>query len=461
MFAVLLPALCGIIGLMIDVGLLMAAQRQVQNAADAAALAAAFDLMRSASSSQVIQTANDFVHTYNGLTTATVTCSGTSGPSTGPNAGNKQFVEVIVSYPVSTFFIQVVGVSQNQTAKARAVAGYIALSAGEGVALLSPNATKDNPPGGLLIGGNGKLIVNGRIVINSQGKGLDQNYNTVDWGVQQYAADFSGANGKVQGTRIDVVGGVSDPSRFTDTSGNTGVLFAGGLPEPDPLANLPTPSSANNPNYNKFWNSDGSPNFSGPQAVSINNTVTLNPGVYQSIKLSSSKANVTFNPGIYIVGVGNSGSTTFDASANGAQATGTGVMFYNTGSDFNAATGQPDANDGNSFGTDASAKFGAFKFTGATINFNPISDVTSPFNGMVFYQRRWNSLPINMAGGAGISVSGTLYAKWGQASFSGNGSYSASSQFIVGSMNLQGNGVITVNYAGKKLGRANQVYLVE
>src|SRR5512135_3839198 len=45
-FAILLPVLLGMTGLVIDCGLMMASQRQVQNAADAAALAAAMELYR-------------------------------------------------------------------------------------------------------------------------------------------------------------------------------------------------------------------------------------------------------------------------------------------------------------------------------------------------------------------------------------------------------------------------------
>ena len=44
-FALIFVVMLGMMGLVIDAGLLMAAQRQAQNAADAAALAAAHDLM--------------------------------------------------------------------------------------------------------------------------------------------------------------------------------------------------------------------------------------------------------------------------------------------------------------------------------------------------------------------------------------------------------------------------------
>jgi Flp pilus assembly protein TadG len=45
MFALLLPVLLGVLGLTIDGGLMMVVYRQTQNAADAAALAAAVDLL--------------------------------------------------------------------------------------------------------------------------------------------------------------------------------------------------------------------------------------------------------------------------------------------------------------------------------------------------------------------------------------------------------------------------------
>ena len=43
MFAILLVALVGVVGLVIDLGLMMGTHRQAQNAADAAALAAAVE----------------------------------------------------------------------------------------------------------------------------------------------------------------------------------------------------------------------------------------------------------------------------------------------------------------------------------------------------------------------------------------------------------------------------------
>ena len=50
-------------------------------------------------------------------------------------------------------------------------------------------------------------------------------------------------------------------------------------------------------------------------------------------------------------------------------------------------------------------------------------------------------------------------AKWAQFKIAGSGTYGA--QFIVGSMALSGQSNITLNYAGKNLGKAPQVYLAE
>src|SRR3954466_445900 len=82
MFALLLPVLLGVTGLVIDGGLLMAAQRQAQNAADAAATAAAMDMYRG-NTANATATANTFM-TNNGL----------SGVTLALNAGSSNAVNI-------------------------------------------------------------------------------------------------------------------------------------------------------------------------------------------------------------------------------------------------------------------------------------------------------------------------------------------------------------------------------
>src|SRR5438552_6778307 len=130
LFVLLLPILVGWVGLVIDTGLLLAGYRQAQNAADAAATAAALDKFRGADDATATVTANKFVQQYNGLSNSPtlVLNAGNANavnipPIQGPYAGNAQYVEVILTVPVQTLFIQVLGINPNQTSVARAVAG--------------------------------------------------------------------------------------------------------------------------------------------------------------------------------------------------------------------------------------------------------------------------------------------------------------------------------------------------
>jgi hypothetical protein len=198
------------------------------------------------------------------------------------------------------------------------------------------------------------------------------------------------------------------------------------------------------------------------QVVQIGNsdTVTFSPGIYQYIKITG--GNVTFNPGIYVVGpvTGSqppNGNPQQGLTMNGGTVTGSGVMFYNTGSDYQA-DGTPDSSDGSSLGT-TSAPFGSVTFGGnGSINLSPPTSGT--FNGILFYQRRWNNSTDSVGGnGTTVNLSGTIYNKWGNFTLAGQGQYSA--EFVVGSLSISGGAAVTINAAGKNLGKNNQVFLVE
>jgi hypothetical protein len=145
----------------------------------------------------------------------------------------------------------------------------------------------------------------------------------------------------------------------------------------------------------------------------------------------------------------------------GATVRGDGVMFYNTGSNFVIGTGQPDASDGDgAVGSLNGANFGDVTINGSNVQLTGLNNAQSPFNGMLFYQRRWNTQGADIQGsGTNTKLNGTLYAKWANFKLAGSGKYDA--QFIVGSMALSGQANVTINYAGKNLGKANQIFLVE
>jgi hypothetical protein len=457
MFALVLPVLLGIVGLVVDCGLLMATQREVQNAADAAAMAAAMaDLMRQGVPREVATT---IVATYNGLSSATLSVFN-HPPAAGPHAGNSRYYEVVVTYPVSTLFMSALGVQGDQSVRARAVAGIEPVPAGAAIALLDPTAAP-----GLSVQAGAGLVVDGRIVVNSPASPAATATGQVE------AADYRIAGPSVQGT-------------FQPYPASRGQLALDSPPAPDPLVNLPVPAStasaANNTAtpLGSAWNTRplGSPlvqqgQSSGlvdPNYVDGNGTVQLFPGVYQSITVSGGTLNL--NPGVYVLSP--SGSPLYTLDVTGGIVTGSGVLFYNTGADFVPLSGYPDSGDAELYnpgpaGTGAPSSSADFQgnFAGirldtsgnAQISLSALLAPGDPYNGMLIYQRRSNMQPLTVAGG-NLTLSGTIYAAWAPLSMSGGGSHPA--QFIIGSMQITGNDTITLSYASLA-GTANEVFLVE
>jgi hypothetical protein len=478
--ALILIVLLGMVGLVIDAGLCMASQRQAQNAADAGALAAAMDILMGKNTTQATATAVTFVKSYNQDHSPEVTLDPVVNfpPTFGAYKNVPGYVECIVRVNVHTFLIQLLpGASSTQQVSARSVAGIEFQNFNVGAGVLDRAARP-----GINIVGNGRLLINGKVVVNSDGGGVTETGAPINNGNSGYAAFVSGG-GRVIATEVDVVGGVNSPSGFQNyVSGGPNPLKTGQLPVADPLAYLPTPMVSNgvDPQFRgnpTSTNGNQQPN----DPTGLNKVVTpptgskylqLYPGVYSSITITG--GNVHFYPGIYVLTPTTNGATTLSISAN-ATITANGVMFYNTGSNYNPNTGAPDINDVNTSPpiTDG-AKLGSISFnssatmlpidtTNSSYNYGgyrpgaPIPSVD--FNGLLFYQRRNSTQTFQMAGNASQSVLiGTFYGRSALANFSGQGTFDA--QFIVGSISITGNGTITINFVGNTA-KTKEVYLVE
>jgi Flp pilus assembly protein TadG len=488
-FAFLLVVLLGMVGLVIDGGLLMASHRHAQNAADAAALAAAHDIMYGAGNAQ--GTADTYVKTHNGLSNATVTVN---MPPTSGHHMIDGYVEVIVDDPVSTFFIHILpGVNPDQTVRARAVAGSEMVTAGAGVCVLDPDARP-----GLTVGGIGRLVVNGLVIDNSEGGGVDEYGVDVNNGNTGTAASVSNA-GQFLATNVRVVGGVNNPDNFEPYyAGDPSPLHCNQLPFPDPLLTLATPTvnngvvnenrgDPNATNLNPVLNDPSGLNYianyvdNDPYYIedpvndpdNVMPTMVLHPGIYNSIDVTGGK--VYLIPGIYVLSSKKQNQDTVNIT--GGNVFGKGIMIYNTGNSYDAISGAPDVNDKKQKppipGDDS--LLGAIKINAAML-FSPIDvteynygnpprftgdvPVSSEFDGMLFYQRRGSSMGLDIQGDAEEGMlEGTLYAKWGHTKISGQGTYDA--QFVVGSMAIDGQGDVTINFVGGKKGKAPQVFLVE
>jgi hypothetical protein len=458
MFVLLLPVLLGIVGLAIDCGLLMVSQREAQNAADAAAMAAAMAHLAQQASPQDVATA--LVTGDNQMRSATLS-SFNHPPASGPHAGSAPYYEVVVAYPVSTLFMPVLGTSHNLSVHARAVAGIEAVAGSAAIALLDPTAAP-----GLSIGAEAGLIVNGRVVVNSIAGPA-----AVAAGSSVEAADYQVAGPTVTGS-------------FSAYPGTAGRLRLNQPAAPDPLIHLATPaatpSAANNTAcpIPPGWSTQilGSPTVTDEQAtglvdpnsVDASGTVHLYPGVYGSITVSGGTVN--FSPGVYILSPSNSPPYALDVS--GGRVTGAGVLFYNTGGDFVPATGYPDSGDASLYAPGPSGigrppgdpqfqrNFAPVRIDasgGGGISLTGLNAGGDPFSGMLIYQRRANTQPIAITG-SNLALCGTIYATWSAIFFSGGGNYQ--SQVIAGSMQVSGTGVVSLNYS-PCVAKAPQVFLVE
>jgi hypothetical protein len=397
---------------------------------------------------------------------------------------------VVLDQNFATFFAQVLpGMGAAQRVTARAVAGYEAVAAGEGVAVLDPDARP-----GLNVSGQARLVVNGRVVVNSEGGGEDENGYPVNNGNNGVAAAGGqpGSYNGIYANDIRVVGGVDKYQNFKPyVAGNPNPLKAKQLPEPDPLINLPVPTvalgvdarlrgdvSVSNQNVLGINTDSAGQNFiavggepvAGGLHTATAGEVVLHPGIYDQLSVTGGA--VYLVPGIYVISAKKNNQTALKLT--GGTVTAEGVLFYNTGHNYNPTTGAPDINDkGAKPPVPDGATLGGFTVN-ASMRFRPIDTktynyaslyagapaVSSEFDGMLFFQRRRSQQAVDIQGNSAQGVlSGTLYAKWALFKVSGQGTYDA--QFVAGSLAVTGQGDITILYTGANKGKANQLFLVE
>jgi hypothetical protein len=441
LFALLLPALCGLLGLAIDAGLLFAGHRQAQTLADGAALAGGRAILRGGCPGDAGTAASSFAAQNSGSPDATVEVN--APPRTGPYAGDPHYVEVVVTLPVSTWFVQ--GLGHTPRVSARAVAGVEPVAGPDVLAALSSTAAP-----GLSIQQT-SVAVGGTIAVDSEGAGTDQNGAAIALGLAGPAV--STAQATVQAVAVAVVGGVDSPGAFLPAPGNTGSpLNAGGLPRGDPLLHLPAPTLA------------GQTASVQDLSVTLSGTdnVTVFPGVYRSIEvIGAGTGTVTFQPGVYILTGGNaSGHALHIDTAATVQAA--GVLFYNTGSNYDPSQGTPDSADTDT-SLDPGASFGDVFLSAGRLLLTPWSDPSSPFDGLAYYQRRANPAAVTIQSNSPQDIlAGTLYAPRAALTVKA-GPAPLQVQLIAGSLQIQGQptGAAVLFAAPSQVARANQVFLVE
>lgn len=357
-----LVVILGFIGLAIDVGVGYHAKRQAQNAADSAAYSAAIAEADGASSgtteAQAITAAYGL---QNGSGGVTVTVN--QPPKSGNYTSNHGAVEVIVTRPGVQFFSELFNVSA-ATVAARAVA---------------------------LQGGAGTTCV---LALNSKASASDDESN----GAQVTLNGCGVFSNSTSASAIEVTGGAVLNALSVGTSGGALTNNGGTIKSTDgiatdqaaladPYASTPVPSFTGC-NQNGYTLNSGS--------YTIGPTGSQTYVVYCNGLTFQNGANVTMDPGIYIIDRGE-----FSVQG-GATVTGTGVSIVLTSS------------TGSGYGTINIAN-------GTTVRLS--APTSGPMAGLVIYQDRNapattaanacgsnNNSNVNyFAGGTNDTLSGALY----------------------------------------------------
>ncbi len=306
--ALSLTTILGFVGIAVDVGTLLHDKRNLQTAADSAAIAGAWQLKLNPAN---VTSAATGAATTQGISSG-VTVN--DPPANGPHTGNAAYVEVLITQSEPLFFARVLGLnSLNVGARAVAFAG--ATSNG------CVQAHNPTAPDTIHLEGSFNVNVPGCQVID------DSNNAS--------ALVFTGAGGTLSAGYVGVVGGATGATGDSTPAPVTGVA-----PVSDPLPNLPAPTydpaSCTAAPTGTTWGpavANGTVCYSGN--IKVQQSITMNPGVYEFPgtldftghgSLTGTGVTLYIPPGGSLGGSGN-GNTTLDLTAP-TSGTYTGILIY-------------------------------------------------------------------------------------------------------------------------------------
>ena len=403
--ALSLPILLGFIGLATDVGLLFMDKRQIQTAADSAAIAGALNLNYGSyvTAAKDASAANGYTDGSGGVT---VTVNDPPQWASSNYVGQTGYVEATVSKSESTIFLSLFGHS-SVTVTARAVATNQASGSGCLYAVGNSGTVFTDNGGGnaQLSAPNCGLVVDSDMVLNGNTK--------LSFGSIGVVGTYTkhGGSGTVTPTPVAGIAPESDPLNYlpqfsfsssTTTTGKgknkvtttayTANCYSGYTCTNSPV-NLPatcaTTGNSNNGTYN------------------VTAGATLYPGCYAGLTFPSS-GTVTLNPGLYMV----DGDVTFDSGT----VNGSGVTFYTNGN---------------------------YNFGSGTYNLTAPNDTTQLFNGVLFAESIDDTNNISFSGNSTTVIQGVVYAPGASFTLSGNPSFTFDADFVVKKITLNGDVTLT------------------
>ena len=396
--ALAIPVLVAMIGLGVDTGKLYNDRRQIQTAADAAAIAGALNLNNNTwyAAAQAASTANGFT---DGASKTKVTIN--NGPTWAASnyKGQANYIEATITRTESTVFMAVFGFSSVDVT-ARAV------------------ATNQAPGNGCVftLGTTGTdLYVQGSPAIVAKTCDFNINSSTSDAVVEK------GSGGSILTAGVGVVGQVgtsgfgdftpkpvsgvvpySDPlgsMQYPYTCGAGGCSCTGDICSTDPLS-LSTSTA---------FKSCSDPHL--PKTGQI--TINLSPGCYdlQGGETIGSQATVNLAPGVYFF---TDGAMAIQA---GGTFNGTDITMIMTGTATINMTGTPNLD----------------------IVAPDKTDPTAAFPGILYYQVPADTQALNLQGGATSTIEGIFYAPSAQINMQGNPGGTIYTEFVSQSLYLLGN----------------------
>jgi Flp pilus assembly protein TadG len=397
--AICLVPLIGIMAFLLDGGILMAQQRQVQSAADASSQAAAVYLYNNYTTNAGLDPlgkAAALAKTYastngynNNGTTNTVTVN--IPPLSGLFTGQAGYAEVIVQYNQPRMFSAIFGASNLPVISRSVSRGTYAPYSDDAVIALSPTGAS-----ALTAAGSAKLKASATVQVDSSNVAAVNVNNT----------------GNINAPIISITGNWTSSSSGT----LTGSVVTGASSVNDPLATLPAPSTTG------LTVQPGLPGYG---------SYTMSPGIYNGGVTFGGGMNITMKSGTYYIE--NGGFTV----ANGVTLTGTSVMIY-------IAPGS-----------------GAFSFQGGGV-INLTAPTSGTYSGVVMYQDRSNTSAISIANGTTTTITGTFYAAGAAINFAGGAQLSQfGSQIIAKTLNLSNNASVSVNWSAGTVARRPSLNIVE
>jgi Putative Flp pilus-assembly TadE/G-like len=379
--ALSIVVLMGFLSIAVDVGMLWTERRQMQTAADAAAIAAALALRDGDKVSTAGKNASSLNSFTDGVNNVSVTIN--NPPASGPYAGNSTYVEAIVAQPQTTFFMRALGYN-TVNLSTRAVSG--AVSGPDCIYALDPSDSNAF----VASGGTDITSLCGLFVDSDSTSGL-----VVSGGSK---VSFAGGIGVVASSETEA----------------PGVAFTTGVaPVTDPLADVRAPTVGT-----------CTPSTASGHGYSSTGGDTISQGTYcGGITVSGGKT-LNLNAGTYIL-LG--GGLQVNGSSN---LIGSGVTFFNT-------VWMSSDPEGDKVGN--SNQYKPIVFSGGSST-NLTAPSTGSLQGILFFQDRnlpsadtGPSGPQNtISGGSGAILAGGLYFPTTPLAFSGGSSVTPLSVILVG-----------------------------